>query len=92
MASAITLVAAGDVEWSGATFDYQRWSQESMFNDPGETSLSEEDWLPIPRVMSAEAKAALARRAPTPSALPRDCQVQAAARRRGCPELGPGKD
>lgn len=47
----VTLVAAGDVEWSGKFFEKK---SESVFYDPGEKTLLEGGWMPIPRLISSE--------------------------------------
>lgn len=65
MSNRITVVAGGDVEWSGIKFDYEQWSQEVLFFDPGEkSSPDEKGWVAVPRMISPETKALLARSDP----------------------------
>jgi poly-gamma-glutamate capsule biosynthesis protein CapA/YwtB (metallophosphatase superfamily) len=52
----ITLVAAGDVEWSGLGMDYDIWCTETLFKDAGEMTTG---WPAIPRVINPETRARL---------------------------------
>ena len=59
----ITLIAAGDVEWSGTWFD-EDWWEETIFYDSGEKTSAVGAWVPIPRLISPETRTALAKRYP----------------------------
>ena len=57
----ITIVAAGDVEWSGTWVDD---SPEEIFLDPGATPRAQGGWQAIPRLISAAMTGSLKERAP----------------------------
>jgi poly-gamma-glutamate capsule biosynthesis protein CapA/YwtB (metallophosphatase superfamily) len=59
--NAITLVAAGDVEWSGTWVDE---TPGTIFLDPGEKVRANGGWQPVPRLICSESLAVLRERLP----------------------------
>ena len=57
----ITLIAAGDVEWSGKWFNK---GEGSIFLDPGDKVRAKGGWDPIPRLIAPESLAKLKERDP----------------------------